>query len=119
METAGHEIGPAPLELGRSSDGPGRVCLAVTGELDISNLDRLRDAFTAILAQPQTVALVVDFGQLEFIDSSGVQVLMRARQDADRRGTVFRVVNAHGKVLRVLTILGVHEILSATDERLC
>jgi anti-anti-sigma factor len=116
MDTAGGEIDPAPLRLDRSADGDGRVCLAVAGELDISNLDRLREAVDAILARPHLTALVLDFSPLDFIDSSGVQVLTGAKRTADSRGVGFWVINAHGKVLRVLSILGLDQVLFATEQ---
>ncbi|GII25812.1 STAS domain-containing protein [Planosporangium mesophilum] len=116
MDTSGHEIGPAPLQIDRSSDGHGRVCLAVAGELDISNLDRLRHAVDGVLAEPGVTALVLDLRPLQFIDSSGVQVLMRGRRTAAGRGIDFGILNAHGKVLRVLSVLGVHDVLSITEQ---
>jgi anti-sigma B factor antagonist len=116
MGAAGNEIGPAPLELDRSTDGFGRVCLTVAGEIDISNLDRLRDAVSAILAEPDIAWLALDFTPLEFIDSSGVAVLVQAKQAAERRGIEFCVLNAHGKVQRVLAIIGVDKVLSPNDE---
>jgi anti-sigma B factor antagonist len=117
MDSAGNEIGAAPLELDRSNDGYGRVCLAVTGEVDISNLDRLREAVAAVLAEPHVTGLLLDLTPLDFIDSSGVQVLMLAKQVADRRGIGFALINAHGEVRRVLAILGVDRILAATEQR--
>jgi anti-anti-sigma factor len=116
MDIDGHEIGPAPLEFDRSGDGCGRVCLTVAGELDISNLERLREAVTGILAEPGTSALVLDFDPLDFIDSSGVQILIWAKRIADSRGIGLRVTNTHGRVHRVLTILGVHEVLTAAAQ---
>jgi anti-anti-sigma factor len=117
MDTAGNEIGPAPLQLDRSNDGQGRVCLVATGEVDISNLDRLRDAVTAILAEPHVIGLMLDFAALDFIDSSGVEVLMTAKHLADHRGVDFSLINAHGKVQRVLAILGVDKVLAPTEQR--
>ncbi|MCW2643667.1 MAG: hypothetical protein JWP76_5973 [Dactylosporangium sp.] len=117
MDTGGNEIGSAPLELERSNDGYARVRLAVAGEIDISNLDRLREVVTAILAEPHLTGLLLDFAALDFIDSSGVEVLMQAKQLADRRGTGFALINAHGKVQRVLAILGVDKVLAPTEQR--
>jgi anti-anti-sigma factor len=116
MDTGGNEIGSAPLELERSNDGYGRVRLAVAGEIDISNLDRLREVVTAILAEPHLTGLLLDFAPLDFIDSSGVEVLMQAKQLADRRGAGFALINARGKVQRVLAILGVDKFLAPTEQ---
>jgi anti-sigma B factor antagonist len=116
MDAAGNEIGPAPLALDRSTDGYGRVCLTVSGEIDISNLARLHEAVSAILAEPHVTGLLLDFAGLDFIDSSGVEVLMRGKRAADRRGIGFGLLNAHGKVQRVLAILGVDKVLAPTEQ---
>jgi anti-sigma B factor antagonist len=115
MDTAGVGVEPARLELHRSAEGDGRVRLAAAGEVDISNLDGLRQTITGILAEPGLTSLVLDLQPLDFIDSAGVQVLLRAKRIADGRRVAFSVANAHGKVLRVLTILNLHDFLSSTD----
>ncbi|GAA1820399.1 STAS domain-containing protein [Planosporangium flavigriseum] len=117
MDAIGNEIGPAPLELSRSNNGDGRACLEAAGEIDISNLDRLRETVSAILAEPQVTELTLDFGALDFIDSSGVEVIMGAKQVADRRGVAYCLINAHGKVQRVLAILGIDKVLAPTEQR--
>jgi anti-sigma B factor antagonist len=99
------------LELDRADDGHGQVCLSAAGEVDISNLERLREVITGILAEPGLTGLVLDLAPLDFIDSSGVQVLLAAKRAADGRGIAFSLAGAHGKVLRVLTILNLHEFL--------
>lgn len=116
MDALGNEVGPAPLELERSSDGHGRVCLAVAGEVDISNLDRLHQTILAILAEPSVSTLTLDFQGLDFIDSSGVEIVMKAKQLADTSGVGLYLVNAHGKVLRVLSILGIDKVLAPSEE---
>jgi anti-sigma B factor antagonist len=111
MDTAGVGIESARLELDRSDDGNDGVRLAAAGEVDISNLDRLRETISGILAEPGVTSLVLDLGPLDFIDSAGVQVLLSAKRTAESRRVTFSVVNAHGKVLRVLTILNLHDFL--------
>lgn len=114
MGAAEVEFEPARLELDRADESTGRVRLTAAGEVDISNLERLRAAITAILAEPGLRSLVVDVAPLEFIDSAGVQVLLSGKRTADDHGIAFRVDNAHGKVLRVLTILNLDRLLAPT-----
>jgi anti-anti-sigma factor len=116
MDTTGVGIEPARLELDRSDDGYGQARLVATGEVDISNLDRLREEISDVLAEPGLTGLVLDLGLLDFIDSSGVQVLLSGKRTADGRGVAFSVANAHGKVLRVLTILNLHHILAPAEQ---
>ncbi|MGC9665857.1 STAS domain-containing protein [Planosporangium sp. 12N6] len=113
MDTTGVGIGPARLELRRSIDETGQVRLTMIGEVDISNLEQLHTAIHDVVAEPEVTSLVLDLQPLDFIDSAGVQVLLRAKRSAERRRVSFGVVNAHGKVLRVLTILNLHGYLVA------
>jgi anti-sigma B factor antagonist len=117
MDTPGLGIAPASLDLVRSDDGHGNARLVTTGEVDISNLERLRETVAAILAEPGTTSLVIDVQPLDFIDSTGIQVLLSAMRTAERRGITFSVANAHGKVLRIMTVLNLYDLLSAGGPR--
>ena len=43
----------------RTNDAFGRVCLALSGEVDFTNVDRLRDAVDSILGQGHPCELIV------------------------------------------------------------
>jgi anti-sigma B factor antagonist len=115
MATGVRGPGPAPLTLGRSNAGLGRVRLAVAGEVDLTNVRRLSAAIAEILHEPTVTELVLDVASLEFIDSLGVQALLEARRLAESRQARLSVVNPLPIVMRVLTVLGVHELLIAPD----
>jgi stage II sporulation protein AA (anti-sigma F factor antagonist) len=117
MVTEARGLGPAPLRIERSDTGPGRVCLAMAGEVDLSNVERMRAVVTGILHEPGTAELLLDLDQLDFIDSLGVQAMIEARRLADTRQIRFFSINAQGKVLRVLTVLGVYTFLSSDAGR--
>jgi anti-sigma B factor antagonist len=104
-------MGPAPLSLDRAGTDLGHELLTVAGELDLSNVQGLKDAFTEILTEPGITGLEVDLRLLEFVDSLGIQALLDARRHAISRRIPFSVVNARGTVLRVLTVAGVHDLL--------
>jgi anti-sigma B factor antagonist len=55
--------------------------------------------------------VVVDFSGLTFLDSTGVNCLVRARADGDAAGTRLLVRNATGIARRVLEITGLAELL--------
>lgn len=93
---------------------PSTVCLAPQGEIDLASRGVLNDAIMAALsADPHPAALVVDLTDVGFCDCSGVRVLLRGRAAAGDAGIAFRVVNAHGVVLRVLRMLGLDRELAA------
>lgn len=82
----------------------GSLLLAVTGEIDLATVDRLRDtAFTA-LAERRPAVLVLDLAEVSFLDLSGVSALLAIRARASATGT--RVVLCHPQpiVRRVLEL---------------
>lgn len=92
---------------------PERYTIDVTGEVDISNASKLRDAIDLALEQP-TEAIELDFEHVAYIDSTGVGVLVGAAHHAAERGRGFSVVNAQPGVMRVAQLLGVDAEISIT-----
>ncbi|MGZ6670301.1 MAG: STAS domain-containing protein [Solirubrobacteraceae bacterium] len=66
----------------RYEDGP--TWLALTGELDLATAVALRDRPGQARAESRDVRL--DLSKLEFVDSSGMNVLVQAVSDARREG---------------------------------
>jgi anti-sigma B factor antagonist len=70
---SGGEQAPLAVEISRQN---GTVVVALRGELDISNVDSLeRELEGALVATPSR--LIFDLGQLRFLDSSGIGLLVR------------------------------------------
>jgi anti-anti-sigma factor len=81
------------------------VVAHVTGELDISNASSTGDAISAAVPADAR-ALVVDFSELEFLDSSGVSMLFRlARELSEHRQQLHLVAPGGAAVGRVLEIV--------------
>jgi anti-sigma B factor antagonist len=72
-EVAGGEKAPLAIEI---SNQDGAVVVAVCGELDISNVDLLEKELDGALVTAPSV-LVFDLGELRFLDSSGIGLLVR------------------------------------------
>ena len=66
----------------RWRSGPG---LAVRGEVDLATAPALEDALADAIRESDG-ALVVDLSGVEFLDSSGLKVLLRARALLGTRG---------------------------------
>jgi anti-sigma B factor antagonist len=84
----------------------GQVAVAsVRGELDISNSMATGDAIAAEL-QIEARVLIVDFSELEFLDSSAISMLFSlARRLGERRQALHVVAPQTGAVARVLDIV--------------
>jgi anti-sigma B factor antagonist len=62
----------------------GAVVVHLAGELDLYNSHEVRDALVAC-ADDQPPRLVVDLGEVEFIDSTALGVLVEARTRMNRK----------------------------------
>jgi anti-sigma B factor antagonist len=71
------------LTITRSDEGA-RVCLALKGELDLSNTPALEEALAEAIATEKKV--LIDLGRLEFLDSTGLALIVTTlgRNDAER-----------------------------------
>src|SRR4051794_7212373 len=77
-------------------DAPG---VAVRGEVDLEGVPALEAALEAAIRE-SAGALVIDLSEVEFIDSSGLQVLLRARALLGREDRALAVVCPFGRVRR-------------------
>jgi anti-sigma B factor antagonist len=102
------EIKPRPLR--------GAPCLALAGELDIAEVPRLEHALDGAIAD-SAGAFVVDLGELEFLDSSGIRVLLRARALLGREDRTLVLVCPHGPVRRAIELTGVSDLFTTYPTR--
>jgi anti-sigma B factor antagonist len=91
---------PTATGWGEGSDGPLAVVF-VAGEIDLSTMPELRRTLTKVIAPPRE-EVVVDLAAVEFIDASGVGVLVGAAGEAARAGVKFRLQALSPQVERVL-----------------
>jgi anti-sigma B factor antagonist len=89
----------------RTTADPGRVVVSLTGECDLEG----RDELTAVLlnAVDGAPVVLVDLAGVTFIDSAGINSLLKSRRLADERERRFRIANATGVVRDVLDLTGV------------
>lgn len=95
-------------------DGKQAVVLDVSGELDLASSPALeRELETSAVTSSPLV--IVDLRKLEFMDSTGLSVLVRAHQRAIENGQQFAVVRGPQQVQRLLTLTGVADRLTLAD----
>jgi anti-anti-sigma factor len=92
----------------------GAMVLSISGELDLAASPtmekRLEQVFTDSISQ-----LIIDLRALEFIDSTGLSVLVKANQRAEDTGCRFGLVNGGSQVRRLLSLTGIAERLTVAD----
>ena len=93
----------------------GAPVLSVRGELDLASSPALEEQFERAVADaPSTV--IIDLRELEFMDSTGLSVLIRAHQRAQEAGHRLAIVNGSRQVRRLLSLTGVAERLTVVDD---
>lgn len=85
----------------------GVLTVAVTGELDLSAGQVVEAALSEAIATTGVSAVHVDISQVQFLDSSGIGMLLKGRRSADERQVAYRVIGAHGIAERILRLTGV------------
>ena len=96
------------------AQGAAESVVSVSGEVDVSNADQLRDAVNAHLADGAPT-LVVDLSQVPYIDSTGIGVLVGAAHRASEQDVLLKVARPQKNVARVLGLLGVSGELHITE----
>ena len=85
----------------------GAVVVSLAGELDLYNAEQVRSALLDACAREPEL-LVVDLGEVRFIDSTALGVLIEARSRmADRRG--FRLAAPGVETRRALEVSGLDQ----------
>jgi anti-sigma B factor antagonist len=110
------------IDLKTENDGETLV-FKLRGSLDLATAPTVRAALGEAL-EKQSRELIVDLTQLEFLDSTGLGVLIGAHRRAAEHGGRFRLVVKEGPISRLLNITGLiavfevyHSLADAQGEK--
>jgi anti-sigma B factor antagonist len=84
----------------------GEHTLVLRGELDLNSASSLSATVRSICTEPGTSALVLDLSRLTFMDSTGIHVLLLAKQLCAEHRAEFFVIPGESQVSRILQITG-------------
>jgi anti-sigma B factor antagonist len=87
-----------------------RVVLNLHGELDMATAPLLQEAIDNVELDAAAM-VVLDLQQLQFIDSTGLRILLLAHDRAHQRAQEFAVTPGSQQVQRLLSVTGVGEHL--------
>lgn len=103
---------PFRLEERRNGD---RTVLAVHGELDLATIDGVRARLDALRAERRPV--VLDLDGLDFMDSTGIRLVLQAAQDGAQTGWEFALTRGSYAVRRVFEAAKIEDRLPYVVER--
>jgi anti-anti-sigma factor len=106
---SGHDLKPGSFEVS-STLVDGVVTVSLRGELDLSSARRMEERFASIDEQRPS-RVVVDLGELAFIDSSGLRTLLIADELAREHGYELVLLSGQEPVQRVFELTGALDVL--------
>jgi anti-sigma B factor antagonist len=85
----------------------GWAVVSVTGEVDVASAPRLREQLIGLVAEGDT-KLVLDLDNVDFLDSTGLGVIVGALKRARTHGGDLRIACEQPRILKVFEITGLH-----------
>jgi anti-anti-sigma factor len=89
--------------------------LRLSGEFDIGGVGRF-ERHVGSDGDPKAQTTIIDLGELQFMDSSGLRALLQAESALRAEGRRVVVVRSSGQVAELLELTGVSERLEMADE---
>lgn len=93
----------------------GSVVLALAGEADVAGEQRLRVRLRTLLSDPAVRHVVVDLGDLHFLDLAALGALTDAAGELARHGGSLVLRSPRRRVRRLLDVLAAHERLPLVE----
>jgi anti-anti-sigma factor len=92
------------------TSGPACTLVVLAGECDLNTGRKLRDVLMSEVSRG-TQRLILDLSALDFMDSTGMQVLMSARTLLNVRGGTLALVSPQPVVARILELTGADQLI--------
>ena len=90
------------------------VAVVPEGDLDLSTVDQLAREVRE-LREVGFEDVLLDLRRVDFIDSSGLQLLLALHDDAEREGRVLRLVPARREVQRIFELTATRSVFTWRD----
>lgn len=97
-----------------SRDVGARTVVEVAGEIDVSSADALRDELSRVLERERT-DLVIDLREVQFMDSTGLGVLVGTLKKVRIQGGTLQLVIDNERLLKVLRLTALLQVFTVRD----
>src|SRR5487761_1786907 len=102
------------LTLDVHSEGAGFTVIAVSGEIDVYTAPKLREKLIS-LVEVGSYQLIVDMEGVEFLDSTGLGVLVGGLKRVRAHDGGIDLVCTQGRILRIFRITGLSRVFNIYD----
>ena len=92
----------------------GHTTVSVRGEIDLYTAPQLQEELSSALnAEPER--LLIDMSQVEFCDSTGMNVLLSALKQAKEQGGMLELAGPRPAVRKILQVTGLDSVFTVHD----
>ncbi len=91
------------------------IMLTISGELDLRVADKLRTEIDKIIDKSNKKNYVFNFEDVNFIDSSGLGVLLGRYKKLHSQGGKISIINVQPQVMRILELSGITNLIEVSD----
>lgn len=93
----------------------GAVVLRVIGDVDVYSAARLRAALEPVLADGAAAGVLLECAQLDFIDSTGLGVLIAAAKRLREREAILTLRAVPERLMKIFRITGLTHVFAFQD----
>lgn len=99
-----------------TSESDSRVEIAIHGELDLATAPQLEAEFERVGALEHVELVIADLRNLAFLDSTGLEAIMKCDARTRAGGGEFAVVRGPRAVERLFDVMQLHRRLRIVDD---
>ena len=101
----------AKLKIKKETPEKGFTILRLSGEFEGLSIVEAKDELFDLLRKEARSEFVLDFGEIVYIDSAGIGVLLEMAKAADEQRVKFGLINVNPQVKKVIVVTKVDKIL--------
>ena len=102
------------MEIDRITTEGEWTVVAPTGEIDVASAPRVRERLVELITEGAS-NVIVQLEDIDFVDSTGLGVLVGALRRARTAGGDLRLVCTNSRILKVFDITGLHAVFLVAD----
>lgn len=89
-----------------------KLTIKLKGDLDHHGADENRNKIDEKVKDENFNKIIIDFKEIDFIDSSGIGFVIGRYKNIRKRNAVIEIINANKKVRKILDMSGIGKIIS-------
>ncbi len=96
--------------------GEAALVLTLHGEIDHHSAVQIRTEIDALLLEEQPRKVVLDLSHIEFMDSSGLGLIMGRYSLMQKLGGELLLRNPHERLVKIFTLAGLQRMVKIEDD---